>query len=98
MKPTRFIVEGQWSGYTNSQRRIVHRTIHKVSQKTLFAWVKKNYSIRFTDGTVLMLSVRYCKPREQVKEINGYVSLIRQCVCYDVNSVAELPKETFLNG
>ena len=87
---TTFIIEGEWSGYTSSQRRVVHRTVHPASRKQLRAWVEKVQSIHYSDGTALWLRVRDAKPREKVQVINGYDNLIRDCQFYDVNSVAAL--------
>ena len=88
----RYVIEGTWSGYTSSQERVVHRTVHKASFKKLRAWVESNHAIYYTDGTALYLSVRDAKPRERVKEIKGYVSLISDCAHYNVNHVSDLPK------
>lgn len=87
---TRFIIEGEWSGYRSSQQRVVHRTVHKKSEKKLRAWAEKTYGIRYTDGTVLYLRVRDCKPREKVQQIHGYDSLIKDCVHFDVDNVQAL--------
>jgi hypothetical protein len=88
---SRFVIEGTWSGYTSSQRRVVHRTVHKASEKRLRAWLSKHSAISYTDGTFLSLSVRDCKPHERVKGIfDGYGSLIRECVWHDVSSVHAL--------
>ena len=89
----RFVIEGVWSGYRSSQRRIVHRTVHKGSTKRLRAWVKKTHGIQYADGTTLYLTVRDCKPREKVKEIKGYVKLISLCQLYDVSSVHDLEEK-----
>ena len=86
----RFIIEGTWSGYSNNQRRVVHRTVHTASYKKLRAWAEKTHAIFYSDGTSLDIAVRDTKPRERVKEIRGYVSLISDCAYYDVNSVAAL--------
>jgi hypothetical protein len=87
----RFVIEGEWSGYHSGQQRVVHRTVHEASERRLRAWADKTHAISYTDGTRLILSVRDCKPRERVKDIiNGYTSLIRDCVYYDVSSVHEL--------
>lgn len=93
----RYIIEGEWSGYRSGQQRISHRTVHKASEKKLRAWVKKTYSIRYTDGTVLILSARDCLPRERVKEIKGYSELIKDCFYADVDSVAALHRPKKLN-
>ena len=87
---TRYIIEGTWSGYTSTQTRVVHRTVHPVSAKRLRAWAEKAKAIHYTDGTALFLTVRDCKPRERVKQINGYGSLINDCAHYDVVSVDAL--------
>ena len=89
---TRFIIEGEWSGYVSRQRRIVHRTVHSKAFKKLRAWIEKTHAIFYTDGTSLSLIVRDCKPRERISEIHGYDSLIKDCQFYDVNSVEELHK------
>ena len=87
----RYIIEGTWSGYVSSQERVVHRTVHKSSFKKLRTWVENNHAIYYTDGTTLHLSVRDAKPRERVKEIKGYISLISDCAHYNVNRVSDLP-------
>ena len=89
----RFIIEGVWSGYTSSQQRVVHRRVHGRAFKKLRMWAEKMHAIYFTDGTALYLKVRDCKPRERVKEIRGYDSLISECSYHNVNSVAALPKK-----
>jgi hypothetical protein len=90
VKSPRFVIEGTWNGYRSSQRRIVHRTVHKGSEKKLRAWVAANRFINYTDGTSLVLDVRDCKPREKVQVLNGYGKLIRDCCFYNVSSVAAL--------
>ena len=87
----RFIIEGEWSGYTSNQRHVVHRRVHSKALKKLRAWAEKTHAIYFTDGTALCLKVRGCKPRERVDEIHGYDSLIDDCSYHNVNSVAALP-------
>jgi hypothetical protein len=64
----RFIVEGEWSGYRVHQRRVVHRTVHTRNREKY----DKLGGLRFTDGTMLDITVRDCKPREKVQVINGY--------------------------
>ena len=86
----RYVIEGEWSGYTSGQQRVVHRTVHPASFKKLRAWVEKSRAIHFTDGTSLYLRVRDCKPRERVQQIHGYDSLIASCQLHDVHSVAAL--------
>lgn len=84
----RYVIEGEWSGYTSSQQRIVHCHVTKNGQ--LVEWVQKTYCIRYTDGTTLNLSARLCKPRERVKENPSYLELIEECFRAGVSSVAEL--------
>lgn len=88
---SRFIVEGEWTGYNCSQQRIVHRQVYPGHWKQLRAWVEKTHAIRYSDGTMLVLTVRDCKPRERVKEIKSYTKLIEDCAWHDVSSAAELP-------
>ena len=85
----RWILEGRWSGYTSSQSRIAHREVISGLPK-LRAAIEAAHGIRYTDGTMLILSVRDAKPRERVQAINGYNSLIRDCAHYGVWSVAKL--------
>jgi len=71
----RFVLEGEWSGYTSAQRRIVHREVigPKRAEK-----IRTNgpHVITYTDGTSLFLDVREAKPREVIKPINGSGDLI----------------------
>jgi hypothetical protein len=46
--------------------------------------------IAYTDGTSLSLTIRPVLPRERIKEIHGYDSLINQCLREGVNRVDEL--------
>jgi hypothetical protein len=89
-KARRFVIEGEWTGYSSSQQRVVHRTVHPASYKRLRTWAEKTYGIRYTDGTLLLLRVRDAKPRERVQVMRGYDDLIRDCQFYDVDSVAAL--------
>lgn len=88
----RFIIEGEWSGYTSAQQRVVHRQVYPASRKRLRAWAEKTHGILYTDGTMLYLTVRDTKPRERVKEIRGYTRLIEDCFFLGVDSVAECAK------
>lgn len=51
---TRFIIEGEWSGYTRAQQHVVHRIVYPASRKQLRAWAAATYGIRLTDGTMLL--------------------------------------------
>lgn len=90
MSADRFIIEGEWTGYRSSQRRVVHRTVHPASFKKLRAWAEKTYAIRYNDGTSLLLTVRDCLPRERVQENHGYTRLINDCAHHDVCTVEAL--------
>ncbi|CAM2142599.1 conserved protein of unknown function [Pararobbsia alpina] len=90
MNAPRYIIEGTWSGYTSTQRRVCHRTVHKGAEKSLRAWAEKTYAIAYSDGTSLIIKVRDCEPREHVEEIRGYGELIRDCAHHDVSSVDAL--------
>lgn len=84
----RYLVEGTWSGYTSGQRRVVHREV--VNHKRAEA-IRELHMIRYTDGTCLYLSVRELAYREKAeKPINGYKSLIDDCLRHGVNSVSDL--------
>lgn len=89
MKKTRWILEGEWIGYTSAQIRVVHREVISGFPK-MRAAIAAAGSIIYMDGTRLQLSIRDAKPRERVQEISGYKSMIRDCVYYGVWSVAEL--------
>jgi len=89
--PVRYEITGTWSGYTPSQKHVVHRE-YTINRRFADA-VKALGTIAFTDGTQLMLRTRLMEYREKRgKEVNGYRSLIRDCIHYGVASVADLPK------
>lgn len=94
MNATRFVIEGEWSGYTSAQQRVVHRQVYPAGRKRLRAWAERTHAIHYSDGTSLILSVRDCKPRERVKEVRGYSSLIEDCAYHDVSSVNDLPRRS----
>jgi len=89
MRARRFIIEGEWSGYSG-QRRIVHRTVHNGAFKKLRNWAEEAGCIVFSDGTVMTLQTRDYRPGERVQEIHGYDTLIKDCAHHDVSSVADL--------
>jgi hypothetical protein len=89
----RYIIEGTWTGYSSTQMRIVHRTVHKLpGERRLIDWATKTHKIIYTDGTALILTVRPCKPKEKIHEINGYSRLIKDCALFDKTRVVDLPK------
>ncbi len=71
----RSVLTGTWSGYTSAQEHVVHRTV--IFNPAAFDGF---HGIRYTDGTMLTLCVRPCKPRERVLEVDGYGSLIAEAV------------------
>lgn len=83
-----FCIEGEWSGYRSSQRRVVHREYS--SSATFIQQVRSLGFIRFTDGTTLDLSVSEAPRRARQPEIKGYTSLIRDCIAAGVKSVDAL--------
>lgn len=91
IKSRRFVIEGEWTGYTAGQRRVVHRQVYPARRKHLREWAERTYGIQYTDGTFLLLRVRDCEPRERVEPVDrGYGGLIELCAVYDVATVAEL--------
>ena len=93
MSRSRWVLEGEWSGYDNSQRMVAHREVI-VGMPKMRAFIEKAHAINFMDGTYLRLTVRDAKPRERIKPIPGYTSLIRDCVHYGVTGVLELAMAT----
>lgn len=86
----RFVIEGEWSGYRSSQQRVVHLQVYPSNRKKFRKFIEDIRVIHYTDGTCLCLKVRDCVPRERVKEIRGYTSLIEDCFHYNTNSVSDL--------
>ena len=86
MTKPRFVLEGEWTGYWSSQRRVVHRTVTRNPAR----YEHLTY-IAYTDGTALELRLRPCVPREKVTEIHGYDSLIEKCLRHGVCRVDQLP-------
>lgn len=87
----RYVLEGEWTGYVSSQRRVVHREVVTLPKR--IDRLRTLHSIRYTDGTCLILHLREALPREHVQEIQSYGSLIRECeaVTGTVVCVADLP-------
>lgn len=90
-RPPRHVLEGEWTGYVSSQRRVVHREV--ITSPKRVDRLRNLHSIRYTDGTCLILRLREALHREHVQEIHGYDSLIRECEAQvgTVVSVADLP-------
>ena len=79
----RYVIEGTWRGYRSSQDHVCHREVYKSNRQgggPFIQTLSKMYSIPFSDGTALIVSVREAKPREKVKEKHGYTSFIRDAV------------------
>lgn len=78
----RYVIEGEWSGYTSRQRRIVHREVidDKKCGKGFVEKLRQLHAIVYTDGTSLLLHTREAKPREKIEQVLGYKSLIREAV------------------
>lgn len=70
----RYVLEGEWTGYTSAQRHVVHREVVNVQRAER---LRKVHAIVYTDGTSLILHVREARHREKVEQINSYGSLIR---------------------
>jgi hypothetical protein len=90
-----FVVTGTWSGYTSSQERVCHREY--CGKKTAEAIRKIGHGIRFTDGTMLYLTVIKVA-RRTLPPLDGYSSLIRECVAQGTNEVAKLPTRPPASG
>ena len=83
-------IEGEWSGYTSSQQRVVHREY--TSKLDRAEAVKKLGAIRYTDGTSLYLRVYPVKSKESIMPgIDGYSSLIDKAVRTGITDVAKMP-------
>ena len=83
-----FTIEGEWAGYRSSQRRVVHRE-HTRSKKRAEE-IRGLGRIRYSDNTVLVLRVLDGK---QGDPIDGYRSLIADCLLHGVNAVDDLPRD-----
>jgi hypothetical protein len=86
---TRYVLEGEWTGYTSRQQRVVHREI--VSAK-MAEQARGLHKIVYTDGTSLLISVREAEHREKVKLAHQYNDLIRDALRHggSVVKVADL--------
>ena len=86
----RYIIEGEWTGYRSSQQHVCHREVYKSNKKVskYIEAVKRIFSIPFSDGTSLLLSVREAKPREKVQEKLGYTTLIRDAVYKEMDKIS----------
>lgn len=86
---TRWLIEGEWSGYVSAQRRVCHREV--ISDKGLAEKLRKAYGITYTDGTMLLLTIRPMTKGERATDLrDGYSSLIRECAHHDIWTVSGL--------
>ena len=84
-----FCIEGTWSGYTSSQRRICHRVY--MTDGEMADKIKAIRSIRFTDGTALYVSVSPVFRKEELLDENrSYDALIDEAVRTGKTDVAEM--------
>jgi len=84
----RFVIEGEWTGYQSSQRRVCHRevlTITNPKTSKVLKALQSLYSIPFSDGTSLVISVREARYREKVAELHGYTKLIRDAMYAEID-------------
>ena len=71
----RFVLEGEWTGYSSSQQSVKHREV--IDQKRADR-LKNLHAIVYTDGTSLLISLRPALRNEKIRELNQYGALIRQ--------------------
>lgn len=87
-----FMVEGTWTGYRSSQQRNVHR--HYITSQEDANKLSSAYSIRYTDGTSLILTVKKVKNKAELTPKNeNYLKLINLCLKYDKWAVEDLPND-----
>jgi DUF438 domain-containing protein len=83
-----FMIEGEWTGYTSAQQRVVHREY--VTKKQADAIRKAiPFAITYTDGTKLIIYIKEVS-RRKLPEMHSYDELIKNCVSQGVCTVAEL--------
>lgn len=91
----RYVIEGTWTGYNSSQERVCHREVYRsnrrIATNPFLEAIKRLGAIKFTDNTLLLLTVREAKPREKIQEIHGYTSLIRKAVQCGQSEVRNMP-------
>lgn len=75
---TRYVLEGEWTGYRSEQRKIVHREV--ITSEKRADLLRQLHSIVYTDNTSLLLHLRPARHREQIHEVLGYSSLIAQAL------------------
>ena len=88
----RYVLAGEWSGYSSSQRRVVHRETINERRRARYEGRGRLFAVRFTDGTILELSVRPVRRGEKVETLLGYGSLICEAeastaTCFQVRPI-----------
>ncbi|MGU3476447.1 hypothetical protein [Methylobacterium sp. D48H] len=88
----RYVLEGEWSGYSSSQRRVVHRETINERRRARYEGRAGLFAVRFTDGTLLELRVRPVRRGEKVETLLGYGSLICEAeastaTCFQVRPI-----------
>ena len=68
----RYVLEATWRGYRSNQDRPCHREV--ITKPEAYEGLAL---INFTDGTLMRVSIRPCKPREKVLLIHGYDTIFR---------------------
>lgn len=84
-----WMIEGEWSGYTSSQRRVVHRH-YTTNRKEVESIKAIGYGITYTDGTMLILTVKEHTGRKVLPVKDSYRDLIDKCRWAGVSSVQAL--------
>lgn len=88
----RYVLEGTWSGYTFSQRRVVHREVISAKRAERLKILR---GITYTDGTSLWIKIREATHREKITPKDSYGKLIREAEATGKSwvNVADLQKE-----
>lgn len=79
----RYVVEAVWS--RNS--RLQHR---EVISKQRALKLAKVTGFKFTDGTVLHVSIRPCYPRERIVPVLGYSRIIHNAAAYNLEGFLDV--------
>lgn len=82
---TRYVLEGEWTGYTSRQQRVVHREV--ITDRKRADRLRGLHKIVYTDGTALLIRVRDAEYRERVETVDSYGSLIRDAERHGGNVV-----------
>lgn len=98
-KGRRYAIVGEWSGPANPAgdfTRYVHREYVRCTSergRERLESIRKLGSIRYTDGTLLFISIVDVTGDRKLPKANpSYRSLIEDCLRHGVNAVADLPR------